>query len=356
MNEEYEKAKMDQVMNKLEEGVKNLFNSENYKIYLSTMAKFHTYSFNNTLLIAMQRPDATLVAGYQAWNRNFGRYVKKGSKGIRIIQPVVKKKEEPQRDDMIPILAPGQTMEDYKKAQAEKKPEYVNAGFKVTSVFDVSDTDGKELPTIGVKELSGNVQDYEKMINALKAVSKVPVEFHDIPGEVKGHYNMAEKKIAVNENMSEVQTIKTLIHEITHSLLDDRDINAAKGIEQKSRNDSECIAESVAFTVCQHFGIDTSDYSFGYIASWSEGKDTEELKASMEEIRTTSSKLIKEINAELGIEEIGKEKHNFVEKHGLMEEHSEKPAKEQISKDHADDTVKHKRDKLKLLSKNLFCR
>lgn len=315
MNGEYEKNKMDGIMDKLEKGVHDLFNSENYKNYLSTMAKFHTYSFNNTLLIAMQRPDATLVAGYHAWNRNFGRYVKKGAKGIKIISPVVKKKEEQEKDNMIPVLAPGQTMEDYKILHPDKKPEYYSAGFKVATVFDVSDTDGKELPAVGVSELSGHVDDYEKMISALKSISIVPIEFGSIESGAKGFYSMADKKIVVQDNMSEVQTIKTLIHEQVHSRLDDREKIAAEGLEKRSRSDAEQIAESVAFTVCQHYGIDTSDYSFGYIASWSQGKDTKELKASMETIRKTASTMIKELNSELGIEEIGKEKQNFVEKH-----------------------------------------
>ena len=318
MNEEFEKSKMDAVMDKLEKGVHDLFNSENYKKYLSTMAKFHTYSFNNTLLIALQRPDATLVAGYHAWNRNFGRYVKKGAKGIKIISPVVKKKEEQEKDNMIPILAPGQTMEDYKTLHPDKKPEHVSAGFKVSTVFDVSDTDGKELPAIGVKELGGQVENYEKMINALKAISIVPIEFGNIDSGAKGFYNMTDKKIVVQANMSEVQTIKTLIHEQVHSRLDDRDKISAEGLEKRSRNDSEQIAESVAFAVCQHYGIDTSDYSFGYIATWSEGKDTKELKASMETIRKTASSMIKELNTEFGIEEIGKEKQSFVEKHAVQ--------------------------------------
>ena len=325
MTEDYEKSKMDQISEKLEQGLRDLFNSENYKAYLTTMSKFHTYSFNNTLLIAMQRPDATLVAGYQAWNRNFGRYVKKGAKGIKIISPVVKKAEEPSREIMIPILAPGQTLEDYQKAQAEKKPEYQMSGFKVTTVFDVSDTDGKELPTIGCKELGGSVEDYEKMIAALTAVSIVPIEYHEIPGDIKGYYNMSEKKIVVNEGMSEVQTIKTLIHEQVHSRLDDKDKIAAEGLEKRARNDAEQIAESVAYVVCQHYGIDTSEYSFGYIASWSQDKDAKELKASMETIKKTASGLIKEINAELGIDEIGKEKKNFMDKHVSAKgaEHSE---------------------------------
>lgn len=246
---------------------------------------------------------------------NLGRYVKKGAKGIKIISPVVKRKEEQEKDNMIPVLAPGQSMEDYKILHPDKKPEYVSTEFKVSTVFDVSDTDGKELPAIGVKELSGHVEDYEKMIEALRAISIVPIEFGNIDSGAKGFYSMADKKIVVQENKSEVQTIKTLIHEQVHSRLDDRDKISAEGLEKRSRGDSEQIAESVAYTVCQHYGIDTSDYSFGYIASWSEGKDTKELKASMETIRKTASTMIKEINSELGIEEIGKEKQNFVEMH-----------------------------------------
>ena len=272
--------KIDEITEQLESGLRDLFNSERYKNYLDTMSKFHAYSFNNTLLISMQRPEATLVAGYSAWQKNFERHVKKGAKGIKIISPVKLKVDVEDKD------AP--------EEGATKQIEVTK--FKVSTVFDVSDTEGKELPTIGVEMLSGQVEKYHQMIDALTKISKVPIEYQDIDGGSKGYYSSKEKKIVVQRDMPQVQTLKTLIHEMAHSRLHDKDI---EGLEEKDRRTKEVEAESVAYAMCQYFGIDTSDYSFGYIAGWSSGKELTELRSSMMTIRRTTDEMITELSEAL---------------------------------------------------------
>lgn len=299
------KEQLDEIMGKLEKGLTDLFSSDKYKQYLTTMAKFHNYSFNNTLLIAMQRPDATLVAGYNAWSKKFERHVVKGAKGIRIISPVTLKKTVEVRTSKnggktsrgkIPIYAPGETKEDYEKRTCEVKTKEVEyTAFRVTTVFDISDTEGKELPTVGVNELDRKVANYNKYISALTKMSRVPIEYADIQSGAKGYYSVSDKKIVIQKDMPEAQTLKTLIHEMAHSLLHDKDVNKEAGIDdQKSKSVKEVEAESIAYTVCSRFGIDTSDYSFGYIAGWSSGKDLKELRDSMEIIKKTSSLMIRE--------------------------------------------------------------
>ncbi len=300
MEEVRTKYKIEEITEKLEKGIGDLFNSDKYRAYLDTMSKFHNYSVNNTLLIAMQRPDATLVAGYDAWQEKFDRHVKKGAKGIKIIAPVKVKKqivvngERSQSDtgDKIPIYKPGETQEDYEKrmAQTTKEVEYTN--FRVTTVFDVSDTEGKELPTLGVNELMGTVDGYEKLKMALEKTSKVPIDYGLVTSGAKGFFSPDMHKICVQSGMSEVQTVKTIIHEMAHALLHDKTDNPDLIQDPKTKNTKEVEAESIAYVVCQHFGIDTSDYSFGYIAGWSSDKDIKELKSSMETIRKTASKMI----------------------------------------------------------------
>ena len=299
---------IEEITQKLEQGLGDFMNSEKFKDYLNTMSKFHHYSVNNTILIAMQRPDATLVAGYEAWQKNFDRHVKRGSKGIKIISPVKVKKKVWQGNDFdrddngekCLFQRPGETKEQFEKRSAEtvKEVEYTN--FMITSVFDVSDTEGKELPAIGVSELNGTVEDYPKLITALESISKVPIEYADITTGAKGYFSTTDHKIVVQKDMSEVQTLKTLIHEMAHSLLHDKTEEASHGQQDtKSKSTKEVEAESVAYTVCQHFGIDTSDYSFGYIASWSQGKDLKALKASMDTIRKTASTIISDVNTKV---------------------------------------------------------
>lgn len=344
-----------EITDKLEQGIKELFESERFKEYLRTMSKFYHYSFSNTLLIAMQKPEATYVAGYTSWQRNFDRQVMKGEKGIKILAPApYKAKEEREKIDpstQKPIL------------DADGKPvtetvEVMRPAFKVVSVFDISQTDGKELPDIIVDELSGSVENYAAFFEALKQESPVPIAFEDIPGGAKGYFSPVENRIAIQEGMSEIQTIKTAIHEIAHAKLhsidrpepeptwkivmisdggtkrdflsgfaSETEANEAAEREgwrfvdenrfewrleveentsavqemRKDHHTKEVEAESVAYTVCQRYGIETSDYSFGYIAGWSSDKETKELKGSLETIRKTAAEMIDSIDAKLKV-------------------------------------------------------
>ncbi len=293
-----EKQKVQEITDKLEEGLKELFESEKYKTYLSTMSKFHNYSFNNTLLIAMQKPEATLVAGYKAWQKNFERHVNKGEKAIRILAPAPYKIKE-ERDKLDPVT--GEMMFDENGMPQKEQVEVTIPAFRAVSVFDVSQTDGKPIPELEAQELLSTVEGYEDFVQALMNVAPVPIGFEDIPGDSKGYFHTEEKRIAVQENMSESQTLKTMVHEVAHSMLHNKEINRDDLMEvpAKDRNTKEVEAESVAYTVCQHFGIDTSDYSFGYIAGWSSGKDMKELKSSLDTIRKTASELITEIEGAL---------------------------------------------------------
>ena len=299
-----EKQKVKEITDKLEAGLKELFESEKYKSYLSTMSKFHNYSFNNTLLIAMQKPEATLVAGYQAWQKNFERHVNKGEKAIRILAPAPYKIKE-ERDKLDPVT--GELMFDENGISQKEEVEITIPAFRAVSVFDVSQTDGKPIPELEVNELLSTVEGYEDFVQALMNISPVPIAFEDIPGDSKGYFNTAEKRIAVQENMSESQTLKTMVHEVAHSMLHDKEVNQSMEIPEKDRNTKEVEAESVAFTVCQHFGIDTSDYSFGYIAGWSSGRNMKELKSSLDTIRKTASELITGIERALQELQINRE-------------------------------------------------
>ena len=344
-----------EITDKLEQGIRELFESERFKEYLRTMSKFYHYSFSNTLLIAMQKPEATYVAGYTSWQRNFDRQVMKGEKGIKILAPApYKAKEEREKIDpstQKPVL------------DADGKPvtetvEVMRPAFKVVSVFDISQTDGKELPDIIVDELSGSVENYAAFFEALKQESSAPIAFEDIPGGAKGYFSPVENRIAIQEGMSEIQTIKTAIHEIAHAKLhsidrpepeptwkivmisdggtkrdflsgfaSETEANEAAEREgwrfvdenrfewrleveedtsavqemRKDRHTKEVEAESVAYTVCQRYGIETSDYSFGYIAGWSSDKETKELKGSLETIRKTAAEMIDSIDAKLKV-------------------------------------------------------
>ena len=275
-NRKTTREQVTEILDQLEKGVAELFESDRFKEYLTCMSKFHNYSFNNTLLIAMQKPDATLVAGFNAWKDKHGRMVKKGEKGIRILAP-------------------------YKYA-VEAQPEHEGdepkiierTGFKPTYVFDISQTEGKELPSIAVNELSGDVNDYNKLFRALRIICPVPVDFEDIEGGSKGYFSDSENRIAIKKGMSQVQTIKTLVHETAHAMLHS---SAAEDKDNPvDRRTKEVEAESIAFTVCKRYGLDTEDYSFGYIAGWSSGKDTKELKASLERIKDTADKMITSID------------------------------------------------------------
>ena len=295
LNGQNSAERMKEITDRLETGIQELFESERYKAYLTTMSKFHSYSFNNTLLIAMQ--GGQLVAGYNKWRDDFHRNVKKGEKAIKILAPApFKAKKEVQKLDAQGRPVMGKDGKPVTEVQEIQVP-----AFKIVSVFDVSQTEGEPLPSIGVEELTGSVERYGEFFKALEQTSPVPIGFEDIPGGFHGYYHLTEKRIAIQEGMSELQTLKTAIHEIAHSKLHAIDPEAT-AIEQADRPDSrtrEVQAESVAYAVCQHYGLDTSDYSFGYVAGWSSGKDLKELKASLETIRATAHELITTIDGHL---------------------------------------------------------
>ena len=290
--------KLKEITDRLEQGITELFDSERYKEYLRVMSKFHNYSFNNTLLIAMQKPDSSLVAGFTAWKNQFQRNVKKGEKGIKIIAPSpFKIKQETEKIDpqtQKPVIG-----RDGKPVTEEK--EITIPAYKVVSVFDVSQTEGKELPDIAVDALTGDVEQYSDFFAALEKTSPVPIGFEKIEGGAHGYYHLEDKRIALDEGMSELQTLKTAIHEIAHAKLHDIDLNAPKDEQQPrvDRRTREVEAESVAYTVCQHYGLDTSDYSFGYVAGWSSGRELAELKSSLETIRSAAADIINSIDGHI---------------------------------------------------------
>ena len=290
--------KLKEITDRLEQGITELFDSERYKEYLRVMSKFHNYSFNNTLLIAMQKPDASLIAGFSAWKNNFGRNVMKGQKGIKILapSPFKIKKEMEKIDPQTQKVIIGK---DGKPVTEEK--EITIPAFKVVSVFDVSQTEGKEIPDIAVNMLTGDVEHYKEVFAALEKTSPVPVGFEKIEGGAHGYYHLEDKRIALDEGMSELQTLKTLIHEIAHAKLHDIDLNAPlEDLENRpDRRTREVQAESIAYTVCQHYGLDTSDYSFGYVAGWSAGRELAELKSSLETIRSAAAEIINSIDGHI---------------------------------------------------------
>ena len=290
--------RMKEITDRLEAGIQALFESEQYKAYLTAMSKFHNYSFNNTLLIAMQKPDASLVAGFGKWRDDFERHVKKGEKGIKILAPspykVKKQMEKIDPSTQKPVIGA-----DGKPVTEEREIEI--PAFRVVTVFDVSQTEGKEIPGIAVSELTGSVEQYQDFFAALEKASPVPIAFENIEGGAHGYYHLEEKRIAIDEGMSELQTLKTAIHEIAHAKLHaiDKDAPATEQAVRPDHRTREVQAESVAYAVCQHYGLDTSDYSFGYVAGWSSGRELSELKASLETIRKAANELITDIDDHL---------------------------------------------------------
>lgn len=296
---------MNSILKSLETGVENIFTGDKYAQYLQTMSKFHRYSFNNTLLIAMQRPDATLVTGYRNW-QSMGRQVKKGEKGITILAPApIKRKREQEILDQNnkPLL-------DGNGKPKTEEVEVLIPRFKPTTVFDISQTDGEPIETLAPEELTEAVADYELFMKAITEVSPVPIRFDEIEGEAKGYYHSVDKEIVIQKGMSDSQTIKTAIHETGHARLHDKDLMAEQGIE-KDRLTKEVEAESVAYCVCSAFGVDTSEYSFPYIAGWSSGRDMKELKTSMDTIRKTAGEMIDELSEKL--QELFTEKKQLLE-------------------------------------------
>lgn len=284
------KNNVNEITKKLSEGVKEIFEGDNYKKYLNTMSKFHNYSTNNTILIARQNPEATLVAGFKSWENNFNRHVKKDEKGIKIIAPSpYKKKVMVEKVDPVSM----EIKLDMNGNPVKEETEIKMTAYRIVSVFDVSQTEGEPLPQIAV-ELADNVNEYEAFMQAIRQSTSIPIEFEDISNSAaKGYFDNAAQKIVIRKGMSESQSVKTAIHELAHSILHNTDTNAEGA--GKDRQTKEVEAESVAYTVCSHFGIDTSDYSFGYIAGWSSGREVDELKQSLETIQTTASGIINDI-------------------------------------------------------------
>lgn len=295
------KERLKEITDSIENGINELFESDKYQQYLRTMSRFHSYSLNNTLLIAMQKPDATLVAGFNKWRDQFSRNVKKGERSIKIIAPTPYKiKKEQEKVDPVtkaPILdASGKVLTEEVEI---KIPMY-----KVASVFDVSQTEGKPLPTLS-ENLTGDVKHFEIFMEALKRSSPVPLFFEKMPEDTDGYFHTVKQHIAIREGMSEIQTVSATIHEITHSKLHNYENEKqeqtqsdenAESIKSKSRQTEEVEAESISFAVCSYYGIKTNENSFGYIASWSKGKDLSELRASLETINKTASALIGDID------------------------------------------------------------
>ena len=324
LNSQNSADRMKEITDRLETGIQELFESERYIAYLTSMAKFHSYSFNNTLLIAMQ--GGQLVAGYNKWRDDFHRNVKRGEKGIKILAPAPYKvkKEMPKLDEQ------GQPVMDKDGKPLTEVQETQVPAFKIVSVFDVSQTEGEPLPSIGVDELAGNVEQYEDFFKALEQTSPVPMAFEDIPGGSHGYYHLTEKRIAIQENMSELQTLKTAIHEIAHAKLHaiDPDAPVTKQADRPDSRTREVQAESVAYAVCQHYELDTSDYSFGYVAGWSSGKDLKELRASLETIRATAHELITTIDGHLAELQQQRQAQQAVEQ--IVEQAAEQPAPDSV--------------------------
>ena len=324
LNSQNSADRMKEITDRLETGIQELFESERYTAYLTSMAKFHSYSFNNTLLIAMQ--GGQLVAGYNKWRDDFHRNVKRGEKGIKILAPAPYKvkKEMPKLDEQ------GQPVMDKDGKPLTEVQETQVPAFKIVPVFDVSQTEGEPLPSIGVDELAGNVEQYEDFFKALEQTSPVPMAFEDIPGGSHGYYHLTEKRIAIQENMSELQTLKTAIHEIAHAKLHaiDPDAPVTKQADRPDSRTREVQAESVAYAVCQHYELDTSDYSFGYVAGWSSGKDLKELRASLETIRATAHELITTIDGHLAELQQQRQAQQAVEQ--TVEQAAEQPAPDSV--------------------------
>ena len=294
------RERLQQITAGIEQGIKELFESEKYMRYLSVMSRFHRYSVNNTMLIYMQKPDATLVAGYNKWKNQFERHVKRGEHGITIIAPTpFKKKIEEQKldpDTKAPILdAEGKAVMEEREVEIPM--------FRPVKVFDVSQTDGKPLPELA-STLSGSVQNYEAFMEALRRSAPVPLSVESMAAKMDGYFSPDQQRIAIREGMSEVQTVSAAVHEIAHSKLH----NYAKAQEEaaragdkeppkkKDRNTEEVEAESISYAVCQYYGIQTGENSFGYIATWSQGKELPELRASLETINKAAGELIADID------------------------------------------------------------
>lgn len=304
---EARKKEMDQMAEKLEAGVKDVFQGENYKAYLDFCAKMPRYSVNNQILIMMQKPDATMCQSFTGW-KEMGRFVKKGEKGIRVMAPAPYKMEREQDK----IGADGKPVLDKDGEPIKEVVEIMVNAFKPVSTFDVSQTDGDPVPRLGVEELTGSVEGYATLMEAIKQASPVPISFENIESGAKGFFHVEENRIAIQEGMSETQTVKTALHEASHATLHNKEAQNSDS-DKKSRNQKECEAESVAYVVCQHYGIDTAEYSFPYVAGWSSDREVPELKASLDTIRRAAADLIVKIDEKVAELTQGKDKNQFAE-------------------------------------------
>ena len=307
---EARKAEMEAMTAKLENGVKDVFSSDGYKEYLNFCAKLPRYSVNNQILIMLQKPEATMCQSFGGW-KDMNRHVKKGEKGIRILAPAPYKMEREQDK----LDGNGKAILDKDGEPVKEKVEVTINAFKPVSTFDISQTEGDPIPTIGVAELTGSVEGYKTLLEAIQDVVPVPITFENIESGAKGYFHLEENRIAVQEGMSEAQTVKTIIHEAAHQALHSKEAFDSSA-EKKSKNQKETEAESVAYVVCQHYGIDTSDYSFAYVATWSEGKEVPELKASLDTIRRTASDLIVKIDEKVQAITQVQDMDKFMEAHG----------------------------------------
>lgn len=303
-----EQEKLQEITEQLEQGVQEVFKSDKYKALLDTMAKFPRYSVNNNILIMMQKPDASLCQGYNAWKR-MGRNVRRGEKGIRIIAPspytVTQEYNKTDENGKVILDKDGEPVKETKQVQF--------TGFRVTTTFDISQTEGKELPSLGVSELKGSVENFQDFMKAIKEACPVPIGFEDIKSGAKGYYHTQDKRIAIQSGMSELQTLKTVLHEMSHQILHSDADN------KQSKSSKEVEAESVAYTVCKRYGLDTSDYSFSYVAGWSDGKDYKELKASLSTIQKTAGDIIAAIDKKLEELQVANEKETTKEQQPVVE-------------------------------------
>lgn len=304
---EARKKEMDEITAKLESGVKEIFQGDNYKKYLDFCAKLPRYSVNNQILIMLQKPDATMCQSFTGW-KEMGRFVKKGEKGIRVLAPSPYKVEREQDK----LDASGKPVLNSDGEPVKETVEMKVNAFKPVSTFDISQTEGEPVPQFGVDELTGSVEGYATLMEAIKQASPVPITFEQIDSGAKGYFHVEQNRIAIQEGMSEAQTVKTALHEASHAALHSKEA-LENNSDKKSRNQKECEAESVAYVVSQHYGIETSEYSFPYVAGWSTDKEVPELKASLDTIRRAASDLIVKIDEKIAELTQGKEKNEFAE-------------------------------------------
>ena len=287
---EARKKEMDEITAKLEKGVQDVFASDDYKKLLNVMAQMPHYSVNNQILIMLQNPQATLCNSFSGWKKQ-NRFVKAGEKGLRILAPAPYQMEKEQEK----LDKNGQVIRDKDGEPVKETVKVTVNAFKPVSTFDISQTDGEPIPQLGVSELIGSVEGYQTLMEAIKDASPVPIGFENIESGAKGYYHMADHRIAIQEGMSEVQTVKTALHEIAHAKYHSIEAQEASG-DKKSKAQKECEAESIAMVCAAHYGIDTGDYSFGYVAGWSSGKETPELKESLQTIRQGACEIIDAID------------------------------------------------------------